>query len=121
MNLSEDLLQYFSDPSVLKQCVLAYPLFITKDYCNKIHCDNDRSKYTMFVSSNPTMDTTGGYLVMLEYGIKIPTLDGDIFFLRGQDMHSTSYRPPLRELVYVVGVALNEKLGGAYTFVNESV
>lgn len=70
-NLTSDLLQHFENADSLLHSIPAYPLFLTKDYCNMIHSDNDRSIYTMFLSSNPSMDLNGGYLVIVDYGIKI--------------------------------------------------
>lgn len=121
MDLSDELLRCFSHPNLMKHSVLAYPLFITKDYCNVLHSDNDASMFTMFMSSNPGMEDKGGELIIPEYGIRIPPLDGDLYFIRGQDLHGTSYKEPCKESTYVVGVAINEKLGEAYKFVNEDV
>lgn len=86
MSFTKDLLQYFEDSSSLVYCVPAYPLFVTKNYCNPMHSDNDRSIYIMFFSSNISINTDNEHLISVEYEIKISTLDGDIFFIRGQDM-----------------------------------
>ncbi len=91
-----------------------YPMFISKNYCNTMHQDSDASTWTLAYVSNPTQICKGGHLNIIDYGIQVPLIDGDIFFFRGRDRHATSLCSLTIDPVYVVGIALNQKLGRAY-------
>ena len=89
----------------------AYQMYITKDFCSKIHKDADLSKFTLSYCGHPDADsTTPVPFVMAGHGFIIPIENGSMFAFDSAVAHGTAYRNRSRNAVYMGCVVVNSAL-----------
>lgn len=92
----------------------AYQLYITKDYCVKMHTDKDSTDFTLAYANDPDCDLSPIDFVIPEYKIRLPICNGDLFVCRNNVVHGIGYRIPSKEPAYVAAIAVNSKLDALY-------
>jgi hypothetical protein len=91
---------------------MAYELYITRDFCNKMHWDDDVAEFNLcYISHSDTkIGSTRINVLILEYGLWVLLCNGNLWAFRSSIVHGIGDRVASQHLAHVGAITINNGL-----------